>query len=23
VRGLLAALHSNNDWELKQLDEDR
>ena len=23
VRGLLAALHSNNDWELKQLDEHR
>ena len=23
VRSLLAALHSNNDWELKQLDEDR
>ena len=23
VRGLLAALHSNNDWELKQLDEGR
>ena len=23
VRGLLAPLHSNNDWELKQLDEDR
>ena len=23
VRGLLAALHSNNDWELKQLDECR
>lgn len=23
VRGLLTALHSNNDWELKQLDEDR
>ncbi|WP_288863928.1 ribosome small subunit-dependent GTPase A [uncultured Corynebacterium sp.] len=23
VRGLLAALHSNNDWELKQLDDDR
>ena len=23
VRGLLKALHSNNEWELKQLDEDR
>ena len=23
VRGLLSALHSNNNWELKQLDEDR
>ena len=23
VRGLLAALHSNNEWELKQLDEHR
>ena len=23
VRGLLTALHSNNDWELKQLDDDR
>ena len=23
VRGLLEALHSNNEWELKQLDEDR